>query len=136
MNKFKDKEFLKKYLKEYRQRPEAKAKHRTLTRRARLKRIFGITPEQYDIILNNQGGVCKICKNPETLKHHKTGTIPLLAIDHCHKTNTVRGILCAKCNTGIGSFRDDINLLKSAIFYLEESSSISIESLLNLKRSS
>jgi Recombination endonuclease VII len=42
-------------------------------------------------------------------------------VDHCHKTNKVRGILCNGCNIGLGSFKDDINLLKNAIKYLETS---------------
>ena len=43
-----------------------------------------------------------------------------LAIDHCHKTNIIRGILCRRCNTGIGLFKDNPVLLNTAIEYLSE----------------
>lgn len=56
---------------------------------------------------------CMICmKKPQLYKAH--------AIDHCHVTGKVRGILCHKCNTGLGYFNEDVELLKSAISYLNE----------------
>ena len=77
----------------------------------RLKNDFGITIEKYEEMLKNQNGVCKICNNPE--KKGKN-----LAVDHCHKTSIIRGLLCSNCNTGLGKFEDDVERLKNAINYL------------------
>lgn len=81
-------------------------------RRRQLKYLYGITPEQYDEMLKAQGGVCKICLGPDN------GPWKRLAVDHCHKTGRVRGLLCAKCNKGLGQFEDDPERLKKAITYL------------------
>lgn len=71
---------------------------------------YNITMEQYDQMLQEQNGGCKICKNVPVKRK--------LAIDHDHKTNKVRGLLCNNCNTGIGMFKDNTELLSSAINYL------------------
>lgn len=59
----------------------------------------------------SQNGCCKICKSKENEK--------FLSVDHCHKTNKFRGLLCQKCNTGLGLFNDDQKLLLIAIEYLK-----------------
>ena len=43
-----------------------------------------------------------------------------LAVDHDHKTGKIRGLLCISCNVGLGHFQDDVELLRSAILYLQE----------------
>lgn len=79
--------------------------------RSRTKK-FGINPEAYERMVVSQGGVCAICRTlPNSMG---------LAIDHNHKTGKVRGLLCGRCNPGIGMFQDNIELLKSAIEYLEK----------------
>lgn len=78
-----------------------------------LRRVYGISLEDYGAMLEAQGGVCRICR-----KECASGM--RLAVDHCHQTGRVRGLLCGKCNTGIGQFSHDLALLKSAIAYLEE----------------
>lgn len=78
-----------------------------------LQRAYGITYDQYQLQLERQGGVCAICKEPERI----TGRT--LAVDHCHETGAVRGLLCAMCNTGIGKLRDDPAIVRSALSYLE-----------------
>jgi len=79
---------------------------------------YGISLEEYNKILEIQNGLCKICLQPETSVIR--GKLISLAVDHCHKTKLVRGLLCAKCNTAIGSFRDNLEFLRSAIRYLSE----------------
>lgn len=83
-----------------------------------LRKNFGITLEQYNKMFNEQGGCCKICNNPETAIFKKTGATIMLAVDHCHKTGKVRGLLCGRCNPALGAFNDDIEILESAIDYL------------------
>lgn len=82
-------------------------------------RTYRITPEQYYEMLDEQEGKCAICKsnspNSERIESGK------LFIDHCHDTQKVRGLLCAKCNFGIGYLNDDVNLLQSAIEYINSS---------------
>ena len=77
----------------------------------------GLTIEDFEIALQNQSYVCAICRQPETTK--SKGTLRRLSIDHSHKTGCYRGLLCGKCNQGIGHFDDDIALLNQAIQYLE-----------------
>ena len=66
-----------------------------------------------------QKGLCAICQRENTQKSRKKGEICRLAIDHCHETGKVRGLLCGACNKGLGHFEDDIELLLTAIIYLE-----------------
>lgn len=71
---------------------------------------YGITKEMTDRLFNDQRKSCAICRRRITLDR--------LAVDHCHKTKRVRGLLCRPCNTGLGMFRDRIKDLQSAIDYL------------------
>lgn len=90
-------------------------KRRERNRRAILK-AYGLTLDQYAALLTSQNGVCAICGKEGPRR---------LAVDHCHQTNTVRGLLCVNCNTALGSFFDQIENLKSAIRYLERASCVS-----------
>ena len=87
-------------------------------RNQRIKRVYGIDETIYDNLFKVQAGVCAICKQAEHRKH-RAGKVVKLAIDHCHKTKKVRGLLCSRCNNGIGAFEDDINLFTMAIEYLK-----------------
>lgn len=78
-------------------------------RRRHLKRRYGITEEDYIAMVIRQFNVCGICDEPAINK---------LVIDHCHSTGTVRGLLCEKCNKGIGHLNDSISILQAAIKYL------------------
>ena len=82
------------------------------------QRKFGITSQKYVELFKAQNGVCAICKNPETAT--RLGKIKALAVDHCHKSGAVRGLLCSDCNTGIGKLKDDPEVLHSAIQYIEK----------------
>ena len=74
---------------------------------------IGVDSELYWDFLNSQNNKCAICN--KTVQENKKN----LAIDHCHKTDKIRGLLCTKCNLGIGYFRDNVEILKSAINYIE-----------------
>lgn len=89
---------------------------RILDRKNNLYRGFGITPEQYQAILEMQNGVCAICGKPETAKLR--GIIKNLAVDHCHTTGKIRGLLCSCCNTAIGLLQDDEEVVSLALNYL------------------
>jgi hypothetical protein len=89
-------------------------------RRGRLKKVHNLSMEDYIILLNNQNGCCAICGNKES----KHSISPQLYVDHCHKTNVIRGLLCHSCNVGIGLFKDNISILESAIKYLKKEPSI------------
>jgi hypothetical protein len=73
---------------------------------------YDITKEQYDEMFNKQQGKCHICDK------HQSELLRPLCIDHSHKTNKVRGLLCDRCNRGLGVFQDDVKLLLKAIEYL------------------
>ena len=70
-------------------------------------RNYGLTSQEYNRMLSEQRACCSICGE-------KAG----LAVDHCHKSGIVRGLLCNKCNWGLGMFNDDIDLLASVVSYL------------------
>ena len=86
-----------------------------------LRRTYGISKADYDRQLIAQGGVCAICRQPETLRDAR-GPVAL-AVDHDHATGRVRGLLCKACNTGIGTFGDDPNRLRAAATYLDHGGS-------------
>lgn len=109
------------YSKAYRLRhPErVKAMRRKYQRGYTLKHKFGITVEEYSRLLAAQGGKCAICKHkPEGDDRYRTGKN--LAVDHCHRTGKVRGLLCDRCNRGLGHFRDDVEYLLQAVLYLQK----------------
>lgn len=79
-------------------------------RELRFERTYGITPKQYDQMLADQGGVCARCKQPpKTMR---------LAVDHCHSTGRVRGLLCGPCNTYIGRLEANMNMLDEDLAYI------------------
>lgn len=85
-----------------------------LYRSRKLRINFNISLETYENIYKDQLGVCAICK-----KNNLSGM--RLAVDHDHKTGTIRGLLCLKCNRGLGCFEDQDELLVAAAKYLEKS---------------
>ena len=86
------------------------------TRKLRLKQKFGITVEDYDILLKEQNGKCAICGSENPGRHDAKN----FAIDHDHETDEIRGLLCQGCNTGIGLLGDDIERLEAAAAYLRK----------------
>jgi len=78
-----------------------------------MRRQYGISMEEFDELLEFQGGGCAICSKPiDELRRR-------MNIDHDHKNGKVRGILCSGCNTGLGHLGDNIEGLKKALYYLE-----------------
>jgi len=85
------------------------------------KSRYRLSDERYQQLLEAQGGVCAICKQ-------ECSTGKALAVDHDHSCcpprkscgDCVRALLCSRCNLGIGSFNDDINLLHAAVQYLSK----------------
>ncbi|MHA2044102.1 MAG: endonuclease VII domain-containing protein [Candidatus Thorarchaeota archaeon] len=77
-----------------------------------LRQKYNMTVEDYDTLLADQDGKCAICYSPPSSRR--------LDVDHNHSTGEVRGLLCAKCNTGIGLFDDSTVALQKAIDYLKE----------------
>lgn len=88
-------------------------------RNNRLKSKYGIGTEDYNRMVEQQNNLCAICKKPETTKNSKNNEIKILSIDHSHITGQIRGLLCVRCNMGIGylSLDNGVELLLSAIEY-------------------
>jgi len=108
----------------YKEHPEEREKSRLkmqevpreVMRDRQLRHYYGVDSAWYAEQLAKQNGVCAICFKPEnkTIK----GKLLRLAVDHCHDTHKVRGLLCQACNRGIGCFNHDPVTLRSAIEYL------------------
>lgn len=78
-----------------------------------LKKHYGISLDDYEKMFEKQNGVCAICGDPNMSERYK-----YLAVDHCHETGRIRGLLCDACNKALGGFKDSIDVLKSAVEYL------------------
>ena len=84
---------------------------------------YNLTPDQFKNIILVQNNKCGICeKDLSKTKINGSGTAPY-NIDHCHITGKVRGILCPKCNRALGLLKDDPEIIKNAIKWLEEKGS-------------
>ena len=75
------------------------------------KRFTGCPPEEYNRLLEEQNNICAICEGV-----NKDGK--QLFVDHNHRTGKIRGVLCRKCNMGLGYFNDNKELLIKAVKYL------------------
>lgn len=85
---------------------------------------YGITREQYDEMLKSQDGKCAICEQVETQIDGKTGTLRFLAVDHCHNTNKVRGLLCSRCNTTLGKLEESPQLIRAMWDYIHKHAAV------------
>jgi hypothetical protein len=86
-------------------------------RRKGLWESYKMTIDEYQKMYNEQNGLCLICNQQTQGRGAKKNT---LAVDHTHETGKIRGLLCSHCNTGLGLFRDNKELLQKAIDYLNE----------------
>lgn len=98
-----------------RYRLQHRDKVRTASRKYMLKWTYGLSEEQYQLLLASQGYRCAVCRSL-TPQNKRTN---FFTVDHDHKTGRVRGLLCTKCNTALGNVDDDIKILQAAITYLE-----------------
>lgn len=80
----------------------------------KLKKAYGISYSEYLVMLEVQEGRCAICGTTET------GSRKAFAVDHCHTTGKVRGLLCSNCNTGIGNLKESEEIMLRAIDYLKK----------------
>lgn len=126
-----NKDSIEKWRKKYRDSPEAKkrkkeydalyhiknrGKHLVKARRWYFLKEYGISLEEYNKMYVAQGGRCAICRRTKDEAH--MGQNKNLHIDHDHQTGRVRGLLCLKCNVGLGAFEDNVGWLDSAKIYL------------------
>lgn len=75
----------------------------------KIEREYGLTREQYESLLAEQESRCAVCRQERPL-----------VVDHCHDSGCVRGLLCQDCNKGLGSFKDDPDVLRAATQYVED----------------
>jgi Recombination endonuclease VII len=95
---------------QYRTSEEFRLKHR----QDNVRRNYGVTREQYNSLFESQGGKCAVCGKPPD--GSKKGNY--LHVDHDHETGEVRGLLCSRCNRGMGHFKDDVAVMLAAAEYL------------------
>jgi hypothetical protein len=86
---------------------------------AHLRRTFGITLDQYRGLQEKQGGKCAVCDQEETAVDKRTGKVRRLHVDHSHQSGAVRGLLCTRCNLGLGFLQEDPKIIKSLLQYLD-----------------
>jgi hypothetical protein len=93
-------------------------KNKARMQRTRWKaRGIKCTPSMYEMLLSAQGGKCAICaRGPSKARQ--------LAVDHCHSTDAIRGLLCVQCNSGIGKLGDTADAVRAALAYLEKAERI------------
>lgn len=88
-------------------------------RRSHFMKSYGITPERYLEMADQQDGKCAICRRPER-DLYPNGDLKNLSVDHDHETGKVRGLLCRPCNVGMGNLGDSAERLTAAARYLTE----------------
>lgn len=83
--------------------PEVAKEHSAAVRRSRVLSSYGLTASDYDAMHAKQKGCCKLCGSPDTGRNDR---FKFWNIDHCHKTSSVRGLLCHMCNITLGKFEN------------------------------
>lgn len=91
---------------------ETRVKYKEVNKSRRLQKEYGITLEERDAIVRGQDFKCAVCADAINLDSR-------MHVDHCHVSGSVRGVLCSKCNQGIGLFNDDPNRMRAAADYVE-----------------
>lgn len=108
------------YKKKWRSQPHVKAKERAYNHRYTKLYHYGLKWEEFERLLNAAGHRCQICQQQLIANHSRTEgkRSNAACVDHCHETNTVRGILCNRCNRAIGLLGDNPVILDQAAAYL------------------
>jgi Recombination endonuclease VII len=120
-DKDKDREYHAKYREARREEAKIYARkynHTDKTRDRKYQYQYGITLADYNRMLEEQNHVCAICLQGETMQTN--GKVKRLSVDHDHKTGAVRGLLCQRCNTTLGRYEDNPELMKNLISYLQK----------------
>ena len=99
---------------------ENKERRQIIVQKNNYKKRYGLSVEQKQELINKQDSKCAICTNDLKDTHD-------VCVDHNHVTGAIRGILCRKCNLGIGHLKDSIEILKSAQKYLQKYAKKSLE---------
>ena len=86
-----------------------------------LRSNYGITLEQYNVMLVEQNHQCKVCgtTDPGGRQAGRGGSADVMCVDHCHKTGRIRGLLCHDCNRCLGILKEDVTRLRNMIKYIE-----------------
>lgn len=93
-------------------------KRKAKSRRSLLRR-YGLTLDDYEALLLKQNGRCKICGTPTS------GRVSgVFLVDHNHSTGEVRGLLCSRCNVGMGNFDEDVTRLRRVIRYIKSNGEV------------
>lgn len=103
-------------------RENNRERFREVARRKQLKHKYGMSMDEYDALLKRQKGRCGICgtENPcgrKKVRKHLTN----FAVDHCHSTGKIRGLLCSSCNRGLGLLGDNWAIIANLRRYLNNS---------------
>jgi Recombination endonuclease VII len=89
---------------------------------SKLKSLYGITVDEYYKMLAEQDGGCAICATKvASIRKRKFVTSEMFFVDHSHATGKVRGLLCSRCNRGLGYFEDSPERMQTAVEYLRNS---------------
>ena len=89
-------------------------------REKRILQKYGLSATEYYLMYEEQGHSCAICKKSGKPSSLSDKPFSALAVDHCHKTGVIRKLLCFNCNTMLGQAKDNIDILRKAVKYLEE----------------
>ena len=100
----------------YQKRPRERARVGLATH---LHKKYKLTVAGWDELYKKQGGVCAICRQPETVVDPRTGTRKKLSVDHDHKTDMVRSLLCVRCNRTLGFVNEDLAILDAMSSYVK-----------------
>lgn len=96
----------------------ARERYKTKDKFQYTKKMYGITKEDILKLADTQQYKCKLCTKP--FEMYSPESKRQFTVDHCHTSGKIRGLLCHHCNLGLGMFKDNTEVLRKAIQYLDE----------------